>query len=362
MIDTFSRFINLYPLKTVNAKDAVTSLIHHVGLFGVPKELLSDNGTQFANELMTELLNILNINQLFTTPYSKEENAIVERSNKEVMRHLRAIIFDKKILADWYIYLPMVQRIINSKVHLSTNVAPSQIILPGIDLNRNIINDEILHETTTHPLKLSDWMIDMIDKQKHVIEVATRTLKDHELEYMMSKKYEFQTEFPINSFVLVDYPTVNGKAHPPNKLVMPLAGPYRVIDYSRKGEYTLMDLVTNTLKTGVHVKRSHPYHHDDALAHPSSVANTDKQAFLVEKVISHTGNINKVSSLKFLVKWHGFDESENSYQDWKDFRTNRFLHEYLISKNLGYLIPKSFHYQYNSSDLVKPMVKRSTNK
>ena len=30
-------------------------------------------------------------------PYSKEENAIVERSNKEIMRHLRNIIFDDRV-------------------------------------------------------------------------------------------------------------------------------------------------------------------------------------------------------------------------------------------------------------------------
>ena len=30
-----------------------------------------------------------------TIPYSKEENGIVERANKEVNRHIRNILFDK---------------------------------------------------------------------------------------------------------------------------------------------------------------------------------------------------------------------------------------------------------------------------
>ena len=68
----------------------------------MPKEILSDNGTQFANHLIDELVKVLNMDQLFTVPYSKEENGIVERSNKEVMRHLRAIIFDKNI--NWCIF------------------------------------------------------------------------------------------------------------------------------------------------------------------------------------------------------------------------------------------------------------------
>jgi hypothetical protein len=33
--------------------------------------------------------------------YSKEQNAIVERANREVMRHLTAIIFDKRVSEAW---------------------------------------------------------------------------------------------------------------------------------------------------------------------------------------------------------------------------------------------------------------------
>ena len=36
-----------------------------------------------------------------TMAYSKEENAIIERVNKEVMRHLRAILFEKQIKNKW---------------------------------------------------------------------------------------------------------------------------------------------------------------------------------------------------------------------------------------------------------------------
>ena len=36
-----------------------------------------------------------------TIPYSKEENGIVERANKEVNRHIRNIIFFDKIIPNW---------------------------------------------------------------------------------------------------------------------------------------------------------------------------------------------------------------------------------------------------------------------
>ncbi len=56
--------------------------------------------------------------------FSKEHNAIVERANSEVMRHLTAIIFDKRVSEAWSTdYLPLVQRIMNAKVHDTIGVS-----------------------------------------------------------------------------------------------------------------------------------------------------------------------------------------------------------------------------------------------
>ncbi len=59
----------------------------------------SDRGTQFVNAIYSQLLSLLQIEHELSLAYSKEHNAIVERANKEVMRHLTAIIFDKRVNA-----------------------------------------------------------------------------------------------------------------------------------------------------------------------------------------------------------------------------------------------------------------------
>ena len=41
---------------------------------------------------------------------SKEENGINERANKEVIRHLKNIVFEKRVANKWSKYLPLVQR------------------------------------------------------------------------------------------------------------------------------------------------------------------------------------------------------------------------------------------------------------
>ena len=47
-------------------------------MFGIPSEVVSDNGTQFANELVDGLLELIVSDNTKIQAYSKEENAIVE--------------------------------------------------------------------------------------------------------------------------------------------------------------------------------------------------------------------------------------------------------------------------------------------
>jgi len=130
-----------------------------------------------------------------------------------------------------------------------------------------------------------------------------------------------------------------------------------VTDYDMKGEYQLFNLVNNEIKTGVSVHRLKPYNHDiDMGLTPDQVAMRDQQFFEVEKVLDHKGDIKKISTLKFLTKWKGYENSDNTWQDWKDI----MLHQYLINKNLGYLIPKSFHHMYKTEELKKLNPKSKT--
>jgi transposase InsO family protein len=86
----------------------------------------SDRGTQFVNGIISQLLCLLQTDHELSLAYSKEQNAIVERANKEVMRHLTAIIFDRRISEVWYSeYLPLVQRIMDAKVHDTIGVSPA---------------------------------------------------------------------------------------------------------------------------------------------------------------------------------------------------------------------------------------------
>ena len=58
----------------------------------------SDNGTQFVNKLIEAFTQTAGIEHAAIHAYSHEENGIVERANKEVNRHLRAMTYDMPAL------------------------------------------------------------------------------------------------------------------------------------------------------------------------------------------------------------------------------------------------------------------------
>jgi hypothetical protein len=136
-------------------------LINYFGRYGCAYQILSDNGSQYVNDVIEELIKLIDTEHIQTLAYSKEENAIVERANKEVLRHLRAIIFDQNIIHRWSSSLPFIQRIINSSIDSSIGVSPASILFGNaIDLDRGIIspfsiqNNMTLSQRTSNMIKI----------------------------------------------------------------------------------------------------------------------------------------------------------------------------------------------------------------
>ena len=92
IIDAFSRFVQLYAVEDTSADSALNSFVQWISNFGVPSEITTDNGTQFVNRLIEQFCDLANINADKIHAYSKEENGLVERANKEVFRHLIPMI------------------------------------------------------------------------------------------------------------------------------------------------------------------------------------------------------------------------------------------------------------------------------
>jgi len=55
---------------------------HVISCFGIPKELISDHGNHFENEIFEELSSLLSFFHEFATPYYPQANEQAEAVNK----------------------------------------------------------------------------------------------------------------------------------------------------------------------------------------------------------------------------------------------------------------------------------------
>jgi hypothetical protein len=117
-------------------------------------------------------------------------------------------------------------------------------------------------------------------------------------------------------------------------------GPLRVIT-NNKSEYLLFDLIQNKEKS-YHASDLKPFIFDPLHVNPLDIARRDYLEFFVEKVLDMTGDPKKVTTLKFLIKWLGYDDTHNTWEPYKEVRDVEILHTYLRTNNLSKIIPKKF--------------------
>ena len=352
IIDAFSRFVRLYSIPDTSAQSALKGLLDWIGLFGIPSEIVSDNGTQFANSLIQELLELLEVEDAKIQAYSKEENAIVERANKEVNRHLRTIVYNRKVKTKWSKYLPLVQRIMNASTHSSTGVSPAQIVYGNaVKLDRNLLP----LEHTPHSTNPHEYIADLVKIQKEILKIAIRNQEETDLFHLSQRGGKEITEFPPNSYVLVNY---EGEGHkPPTKLHTNLRGPVKVI--SSKGPiYTVQDLATDNL-LDFHVKLLHPFDFDAAIVDPREVAKHDEEYYDIDRIEDHklVGSKKNRTDLEFLILFEG--DKKATWQPWSiDLGRNEKIHQYLRQNQLSRFIPSKFTWPKDHPEYEPPQ-KRS---
>ena len=238
IIDTFTRWTELYHTLAATAEEAAKKLLQHVGRFGVPAQIVSDRGSHFVNKVIKEFFSMVGTKHVITIAYSKQENSMVERQHKEINRHIRGLIFEANNF-DYEATLPIVQRIINSTTNSSTKVPPSDLLFgKAINLNQRIflLQDEIPLQDN-QPLSVRHST--MINTQERLLAYAAQNLIHNDKKHgLQSENLKIRTEFPVDSYVLVAYP--NG---PPTRLNTLWKGPLQVVNID-KAEYTLRNLVT----------------------------------------------------------------------------------------------------------------------
>ena len=332
VIDCFSRFVELYPTRQLTAEETADHLLCYVGRYGPPIQILSDNGSHFVNGVITSLLHYMGIDHQFSMAYSKEENGIVERANKEVIRHLRNIMFDNGHLNQWSRYLPLVQNIMNSAVHSATGCSPAQLIFGSlIDPARGLIFPQVVDEPKR--FAVSTYVSTLFRNQQKLVEAAAASLRKRDKRHMQQYAAAHAdhgplTSFEVGQYVLIEYPNIIRTGSTENKLLPVLKGPAKVIRKLDDSRYRVEDLVTRRAKD-YHVSTLRPYFMDLELQKaPLFYAIRDHHDYyVVERITAHRGNPRSKSKMQFQVYWTGYEEP--TWEPWNKVSKTLALYQYL---------------------------------
>ncbi|XP_042229996.1 uncharacterized protein LOC121871652, partial [Homarus americanus] len=103
LIDFATGFPEALPLKEIDSISVAEALLVIFSRVGIPREILSDRGTQFTSQLMAELHKLLGVKPLFTTPFHPSGNGRIERMHGPLKASLRKLCADKP--REWHRYL-----------------------------------------------------------------------------------------------------------------------------------------------------------------------------------------------------------------------------------------------------------------
>ncbi|KAK3519646.1 hypothetical protein QTP86_015266 [Hemibagrus guttatus] len=129
VVDWFSKGCKLIPLKGLpTAMQSAEAMFNHVFRnFGLPEDIVSDQGLQFTSRVWGSLCAPLGIGVSLSSGYHPQLNRQVERLNQEIGRFLRT--YCSREQQRWSEFLPWAEYAQNLLIHSSMGLTPFQCVL-----------------------------------------------------------------------------------------------------------------------------------------------------------------------------------------------------------------------------------------
>lgn len=139
IIDAFSKFAQIYYIKTADAINITEALLDFFSKYKIPNEITYDSGLEFNNNLVKELLKIYKIKIHMISVDNPKSNGLIERFHSTLIEHLRiinqsndfnGIKFENKLNFAILAY--------NNSINSLTKFTPNEILY-GADKDKNIL-------------------------------------------------------------------------------------------------------------------------------------------------------------------------------------------------------------------------------
>ena len=156
----FSKFLIAVPIRCKTAKVVARVIVERILLIhSLPCEILSDNGTEFCNQLSDELYRLLGINRLKTTSRKASTNGCIARLHRTINSIIAKVVDEDN--SNWSSLVPYAVFSYNATVHAATGFSPFYIIY-GRQPNWNI--DLFLHGKECAVQSVPRYTADVVER------------------------------------------------------------------------------------------------------------------------------------------------------------------------------------------------------
>ena len=303
IIDVFSRYIFLVAIKDKAAMTIATELFRIFCLFGPPKILQSDNGTEFNNSILHHTMSLFTSAFRHSTPYYPQCNGIVERAVRTSLDLIRKEVTETGI--SWSILLPTIQLRLNQRMCSTTKCIPFEAMFAR---KAFLFNTEIteLNEPSENEIK------DRLNNISSIIfpaiaETAAKTC-DSRNKYW-NKTHLVNCQFQPQQLVMIK------NNHPTHKFDVRYFGPYKVLRKTKGGSYILTTDANTQLPRAFAPKML-------KLVQGKEATNE----FFVEDILDHKLVNNQ---LLFKTRWFGYLPSDDTWEPRSSFHDQAVVDNYL---------------------------------
>jgi RNase H-like domain found in reverse transcriptase/Integrase zinc binding domain/Chromo (CHRromatin Organisation MOdifier) domain len=287
-------------------------LEHVFRWFGLPKKIISDRDLRFTSHFGKAITKALGITQNLSTAFHPQTDGLSERKNQWVEQYLRLVCTDQN---DWATWLPIATIVHNNSRNSTTGFAPNALLIgwePSLTPDQNVVTS---NQTT------NDYVTEFQKRRLMAILALNKTASTHTpslSQFKIGQRVWLEAKnLPISHGTAKLLP----KRYGPfiiTKLISPVASQLQLPNSWNIHSVFHNSLLTPFVETNAHGPNfSRP---------PPDLINGEAE-YEVEAIRSHR-HFGKNKKLQYLLKWKGYPEADNTWEDQDQLTAPDLLRQY----------------------------------
>jgi transposase InsO family protein len=334
IIDSFTGYLSLYASPQPNAEETANAVLQYISIHSMPLRIVSDNGSEFVNDLVVELARVLGLKHNFIAPYNSKANGKVENSHKQTEGMLRTYM--DKFAKDWDILIPYIQFAINTSKSEVTNYTPFYL-----HFGRHPIMplDAYLESPHMPSFTVSKYVKEIHENRQKVFDWVA--LRKKEVSEKSATRYNKKHKTTMTTFEEGDTVMLRNKTKSTDmgKKYKPLYHQdiYIIDEVMGNGCYKLRDLKRQKPAFPVNVsllKKTQLRHTIDLSASKDTITvqetnseekEIEEEQFEIKRIVSHK---DTKEGRYYKVQWKGYSNKHNTFVHEKALNASELLTEY----------------------------------